>query len=90
MSLRASDSTVYIPVPTDDEDSFGDGIAEGPFGLGGLVPVNEDRFYWQVMGQETGPFTRDQLRAKKIPPDDFVRNVYSSQWSRADEIEGLF
>jgi serine/threonine protein kinase len=89
-SLRASDSTVYIPVPTDDEDSFGGGNAEGPFGLGGLVPVNQDRFYWQVMGQETGPFTRDQLRAKKIPPDDFVRNVYSSQWSRADEIEGLF
>jgi hypothetical protein len=42
------------------------------------------------MGQETGPFTRDQLRARKIPPDDLVRNVYSSQWSRADEIEGLF
>lgn len=89
-SLRASDSTVYIPVPTDDEDSFGDGSTGGNIGLGGIVPVNEDRFYWQVMGQETGPFTRDQLRARKIPPDDFVRNVYSSQWSRADEIEGLF
>jgi serine/threonine protein kinase len=88
-SLRASDSAVYIPVPEDDEDSFGDGSAGG-IGLGGIVPVNEDRFYWQVMGQETGPFTRDQLRAKKIPPDDLVRNVYSSQWSRADQIDGLF
>jgi serine/threonine protein kinase len=89
-SLRASDSAVYIPVPADDEDSFGDGGLRGNMGLGGIEPVNEDRFYWQVMGQETGPFTRDQLRAKKIPPDDFVRNVYSSQWNRADEIEGLF
>jgi serine/threonine protein kinase len=89
-SLRASDSSVYIPVPQDDEDSFGDRSADGNFGLGGITPVNVDRFYWQVMGQQTGPFTRDQLRAKKIPPDDLVRNVYSSEWNRADEIEGLF
>jgi serine/threonine protein kinase len=84
--LRASDADVFIPIPEDDEDLKGPN--RGKFDM--VKPVDNDRFYWQVMGQQTGPFTLEQLRLRKIPPDDLVRSVYSTQWNRADEIEGLF
>jgi serine/threonine protein kinase len=81
--LRANDNAIYIPVPTDDDD-------DGDSSFAMIAPVNGNRFYWQVMGQSTGPFTREQLRAKKVQPDDLVRDEYSSDWTRADEIKDLF
>lgn len=82
--LRANDNAIYIPVPVDDDD---DGT-DSSFAM--IAPVDGDRFYWQVMGQTTGPFTKNQLKAKKILPDDMVREEYSSNWTRADEVKGLF
>ncbi len=73
-----------VVVPTDDAD-------DDDFGFQ-LAPVDgaEERWYWQCMGQETGPFNLKQLRSKKLAPDDQVRRENSRKWFRAAEIRGLF
>ena len=79
-TLRGGDKAIYIPSPkmTDsDDDMFA------------LAPEQDERYFWQVMGQESGPYTRDQLRRKKISPDDLVRLENDDRWRRASDIPGL-
>ena len=52
--------------------------------------MGEERYFWQCMGQEVGPFTLRQLRAKKLGPEELVRRENGRQWVRAIEIAGLF
>ncbi|HND53039.1 MAG TPA: protein kinase [Pirellulaceae bacterium] len=83
LKLRGGDDVVHIPAaPTSDsDDDFGFNLAP--------VDGSEERFYWQCMGQEVGPFTLRQLRGKKLTPDDLVRSENSRKWRRASEIPGL-
>ena len=76
--LRGGEESVYVPAPNDDNDEFT--LA---------APSSADRYYWKVMGQETGPYTAAQLRKKKLDPNDLVRPEFSTQWYRAAEIQGL-
>ncbi|MFO0904449.1 MAG: protein kinase [Pirellulales bacterium] len=83
--LGGSPERIVIPASHDaaDDDDFG-GFQ--------LAPVDgaEERWYWQCMGQEAGPFTLKQLRSKKLTPDDQVRRENGRKWFRAAEIRGLF
>jgi len=78
-SLRIQEESVYVPVPSDNDDEFA--LA---------APSEDERYYWKVMGQITGPFTLMQLRKKKVEPDDLIRGETSPDWCRASEIRGLF
>jgi serine/threonine protein kinase len=83
-TLRAGGESIVVPVSgSDDDDDFG--------GFN-LAPVDgaEERWYWQCMGQEAGPFTLRQLRGKKLGPEDLVRRENGRKWFRAAEIAGLF
>ena len=79
-----SKEQVIVPSSSDDADD--------EFGGFQLAPVDgsEERWYWQCMGQEAGPFTLKQLRSKKLTPDDQVRRENGRKWFRAAEIRGLF
>lgn len=83
-TLRAGGEAMVIPSGAQDQDDD----------LGGfqLAPVDgaEERWYWQCMGQEAGPFTLKQLRAKNLGSDDLVRRENGRKWFRAAEIKGLF
>jgi serine/threonine protein kinase len=68
---------------SDEDDDFG-------FNLAPAEGVGEHRYFWQCMGQEVGPFTLRQLRAKKLGPEELVRRDDSRQWKRAIEVVGLF
>jgi serine/threonine protein kinase len=83
--LRGNESPLVIkPVADgDDDDDFG-------FNLAPDEGIGEERYLWQCMGQEVGPFTLRQLRAKKLGPEELVRKERGRQWFRAIEIKGLF
>lgn len=85
--LRGGGEAVVVPaggVADDDDDDM------GGFQLAPMDGVSEERWYWQCMGQEAGPFTLRQLRSKKLTPDDLVRRENGRKWMRAAEIFGLF
>lgn len=84
--LRDSSESIRIPAgpvadPEDDDDDA--------FQLAPAVGGGEERWFWQCMGQEVGPFTLKQLRSKKLSPDDQVRRENARRWIRADEVPGL-
>lgn len=82
--LWGGDAPLVIKPASDaaDDDDFG-------FNLAPAAGVGEERYYWQCMGQEVGPFTLRQLRAKKLGPEELVRRESSRQWMRAIEVAGL-
>lgn len=82
--LRGDESPLVIQptADTDNDDDFG-------FNLAPAEGVGEGRYFWQCMGQEVGPFTLRQLRAKKLGPEELVRRENSRVWMRAIEIAGL-
>ena len=85
-SLRGAGEGPLVIKPsnaTDDDDDFG-------FNLAPAEGMGEERYFWQCMGQEVGPFTLRQLRAKKLGPEELVRRENGRQWVRAIEIAGLF
>jgi hypothetical protein len=82
--LRGDESPLVIQptADTDNDDDFG-------FNLAPAEGVGEGRYFWQCMGQEVGPFTLRQLRAKKLGPEELVRRENSRVWMRAIEVAGL-
>ena len=82
--LRGGDAPLVIKPASDaaEDDDFG-------FNLAPAAGVGEERYFWQCMGQEVGPFTLRQLRAKKLGPEELVRRESSRKWIRAIEVTGL-
>lgn len=92
--VSADDATAFVADDGDFELQSAGASEPAPERGARDSDVSEDAWYWQVAGQEMGPFTFEKVvelaRGGRLARNDKLRRGRDGEWTAAGTFEGLF